>query len=152
MLFTYFLLFLSFCANVELVLFFRRKIVADLLKAKEQDDRKAGIRVENLHLFVILTFLYSVEFAFLKMGREIGTTSVSFPFLIWPTKLSSQVKKQTQELAQKAFGKVYCWMCGPHVLLNRGMCVCFPRAAVCRRTVSLNSQWQECHREMGYGN
>lgn len=86
MLFTDFLLFLSFCANVELVLFFRRKIVADLLKAKEQDDRKAGIRVENLQFTivcsVILTFLYSVEFAFLKMGREIGTTSVSFPFLI----------------------------------------------------------------------
>lgn len=100
-LFTYFLLFPSFCINVELVLFFRRKIVAHLLNAKEQNDRKARIRVQNLLVCsVILTFLYNVKFGNEERNRHL------FYFLSDPPKLSSQVKKQNSRSCTESL-----WQC-----------------------------------------
>lgn len=50
-------------------------------------------RVKNLLVCsVMITSLCNFEFVFLKMERE-AATSVSFPFLIPFTKLSSQEKK-----------------------------------------------------------
>jgi len=102
----YFLLFLSFCVSVELVSFFRRKIVADSLNAKEQNSRKAAFEVQNLLVYsVILNSLYNIEFAFLKLGREIVISIYFLSFFIL-THQAVITGEETKGLAQKAFGNV----------------------------------------------
>lgn len=74
-----------------------------MLNATEQNGRKAWIRLEFPDLFyIMLIFLYNIEFAFLKMG---GRNKHVFHFLslfnLTLQKTSSQMKKQNNRVLHR---------------------------------------------------